>query len=399
MSESAAPPTDESRPTDTSDDVSLRLDHVTKTFTEDDGSTIVAVDDLDLTIYDGEFIVFVGPSGCGKTTTLRMIAGLEEPTEGDIVINDRNVLGLAPRERDVAMVFQNYALYPHKTVRENLSFPLEIRKFPQDDIEDRVTSTAETLDIPELLDRHPADLSGGQQQRVALGRAIVRDPEIFLFDEPLSNLDAKLRIEMRTELNKLHDQVGKTSVYVTHDQVEAMTLADRVVVLNDGQLQQFAPPQQLYKAPANKFVAGFIGEPPMNFFDAAVEERDGRYWAVSDLFELALPADFAEGIESWSGDRSNAIFGIRPEHMFDDDLQDRAAPEHRFEGVVKVIEPMGPHMDLTVAPADHPDDEEAEFTVRVSNESDVEEGGTITIGVEVEKSHVFDGETEENVVK
>jgi multiple sugar transport system ATP-binding protein len=397
MSDTTAP-TAEEQPTGADSAVSLRLDGVTKTFTEDDGSEVVAVDDLDLTIYDGEFVVFVGPSGCGKTTTLRMIAGLEEPSEGEISIEGHDVRGLEPRERDVAMVFQNYALYPHKTVRENLSFPLQIRKFPKAEVEQRVGDVADSLDIPELLDRRPSDLSGGQQQRVALGRAIVRDPAVFLFDEPLSNLDAKLRIEMRTELNKLHDRVGKTSVYVTHDQVEAMTLSDRVVVLNDGNLQQVAPPQELYKAPANKFVAGFIGEPPMNFFDCAVEEREGAHWAVADLFDLRFPDQETATIEAWDGDRSAATFGVRPEHMFDAELQGDPGDAYRFEGVVKVIEPMGPHMDLTVAPADWPDDEDAEFTVRVSNESEVSIGDTIVIGVEADKLHLFDGDTEENVL-
>ncbi|PSP71020.1 glycerol-3-phosphate ABC transporter ATP-binding protein, partial [Halobacteriales archaeon QH_9_66_26] len=249
------------RPTDDRD-VSLRLDGITKVFADD----VVAVDGVSLTIHDGEFIVLVGPSGCGKTTTLRTIAGLEQPTEGRIVIDGEDVSGQDPRERDVAMVFQNYALYPHKTVRENIAFPLAIRKFPDDVIAEHIQETAELLGISELLDRRPADLSGGQQQRVALGRAIIRDPKLFLFDEPLSNLDAKLRIQMRTELNKLHDRVGKTSVYVTHDQVEAMTLSDRVVVMNNGTVQQVDPPEVVYDRPANRFVAGFIGEPPMNFF-------------------------------------------------------------------------------------------------------------------------------------
>lgn len=380
-------------------EISLQLNAITKTFTENDGSEVIAVDDLDMTIYDGEFIVVVGPSGCGKTTTLRMIAGLEAPTEGEIIINDRDVKGLEPRERDIAMVFQNYALYPHKTVRKNLSFPLEIRKFPQSEIEQRVEEVAALLGIQELLGRHPSDLSGGQQQRVALGRAIVRDPEVFLFDEPLSNLDAKLRIEMRTELNKLHDRVGKTSVYVTHDQTEAMTLSDRVVVLNEGEFQQFAPPQELYSAPANKFVAGFIGEPPMNFFDTTVESREDGYWAVSDVFELRFPASYEDAIEQWDGRLSETVFGIRPEHGFDASLQGDPGEDRRFEGVVRVIEPMGAHMDVTVAPLDQPTDEEAEFTIRVSNESDVVVGEPMRIGVEMEKSHLFDGETEENIIR
>ncbi|QLG28221.1 ABC transporter ATP-binding protein [Halorarum halophilum] len=399
MSDTAGPKADERTTQRTDRDVSVELRDVTKTFTEEDGSTVVAVEDLDLTIYDGEFVVIVGPSGCGKTTTLRMIAGLEEPTGGDIVIEGRDVKGLDPRERDIAMVFQNYALYPHKTVHDNIAFPLQIRKYPDEEVEQRVQEVAESLDIPGLLDRRPSDLSGGQQQRVALGRAIVRDPAVFLFDEPLSNLDAKLRIEMRTELNKLHDRVGKTSVYVTHDQVEAMTLSDRVVVLDDGQLQQFAPPQELYNAPANKFVAGFIGEPPMNFFTARVEERGGEWWVVSDAFDLRLPDEHDAKLREWTGDLGNAEFGVRPEHLFDVAVQGDPGEGATFDVLVKVIEPMGPHMDVTVAPVDRPDDEDAEFTARVSNESDVSIGGRVTLGVELDKAHLFDGRTGENVLR
>ncbi|WP_313693008.1 ABC transporter ATP-binding protein [Halorarum halobium] len=399
MSDTAGPKADERTTQPTDRDVSLELRDVTKTFTEDDGSTVVAVEDLDLTIYDGEFVVIVGPSGCGKTTTLRMIAGLEEPTEGDVVIEGRDVAGLDPRERDIAMVFQNYALYPHKTVRENIAFPLRIRKFPDEEVEGRVEDVARSLDIPELLERRPSELSGGQQQRVALGRAIVRDPAVFLFDEPLSNLDAKLRIEMRTELNKLHDRVGKTSVYVTHDQVEAMTLSDRVVVLDDGRLQQFAPPQELYGAPANKFVAGFIGEPPMNFFAARVEERGGDWWVVSDAFELRLPDEHDAKLREWTGDLENAEFGVRPEHLFDVAVEGDPGEGATFDALVKVIEPMGPHMDVTVAPSERPDDEDAEFTARVSNESDVATESRVTLGVELDKAHLFDGRTGENVLR
>jgi len=379
-------------------EVGLRVDHVTKIFQEPDGSDVVAVDDVSFDIYDGEFIVLVGPSGCGKTTTLRMIAGLEEPTEGRIVIGGRDVSGQEPRERDVAMVFQNYALYPHKTVRENMAFPLQIRKYPKDEIESSVRETAELLDIPELLDRHPADLSGGQQQRVALGRAIIRDPTVFLFDEPLSNLDAKLRIQMRTELNKLHDRVGKTSVYVTHDQAEAMTLSDRVAVMNDGEIQQIDPPQTVYAEPANRFVAGFIGEPPMNFFDVSLERRGDEHVVVSDFFELALPDALVEPLGDRAGDRLE--FGVRPEDFFDTSLVDEPIAAHRsFDAYVKVVEPMGPHKDLAVSPPDATDDESREFTARVSNESVVRSGDVITLGVELEQAHLFDRKTGENLVR
>ncbi|WP_276302287.1 ABC transporter ATP-binding protein [Halorussus lipolyticus] len=385
-------------------EVSLRLDGVTKRF-EEEGGEVVAVDHVSMDIYDGEFVVFVGPSGCGKTTTLRMVAGLEDPSEGRVEINGENVAGRDPRERNVAMVFQNYALYPHKTVRENLAFPLTIRKYPKDERQRKVEETAEMLGIGELLDRQPRDLSGGQQQRVALGRAIIRDPELFLFDEPLSNLDAKLRIQMRTELNKLHRRVGKTSVYVTHDQEEAMTLGDRVAVMNDGRLQQIAPPQEVYEHPANRFVAGFIGEPPMNFFAVELseqdDERDGDLWLLSEAFELALPDEMAAALSSWDGDRERLVFGIRPEDLQDAALLDSDEIDSRrsFRAYVKVVEPMGSNVDLTLAPPGATDDESSEFTARVSNDTTASEGDTITVGVEVGAGHVFDAETGDNLTR
>jgi multiple sugar transport system ATP-binding protein len=377
-------------------DVSLRLDHITKVF-DDDGEDVVAVDDVNLEIYDGEFIVLVGPSGCGKTTTLRTIAGLESPTEGQIVINGEEVSGQEPRERDVAMVFQNYALYPHKTVRENISFPLQIRKYPSDVIEERTVETAQMLGIGELLDRRPSDLSGGQQQRVALGRAIVRDPELFLFDEPLSNLDAKLRIQMRTELNKLHDRVGKTSVYVTHDQAEAMTLSDRVVVMNDGEVQQIDPPEVVYERPANRFVAGFIGEPPMNFFDASVSLEGGPR-VTAEGFELELPADIAETLRASGADLDRLELGIRPEAFEDAALTGSVDDARTLEARVMVVEPMGPHKDLAVRPLAREDEEAAEFTARVSNDTAAEAGDTIRLVVETDEVHLFDTATGDNLL-
>jgi len=251
------------------------LDHVSKVFTERDGSEVVAVDDLSLTIEDGEFLVLVGPSGCGKSTTLRMVAGLETVSGGEIRLDGQVINDLPAKDRDIAMVFQSYALYPHMTVRENMSFGLEeSTDLPDDEIGERVESTAETMDIADLLDRKPGELSGGQQQRVALGRAIVRDPEVFLMDEPLSNLDAKLRSSMRTELQRLQGELGVTTVYVTHDQTEAMTMGDRIAILNDGELQQVGTPMEVYDRPASLFVAGFIGSPPMNLF--AAELRGGQ---------------------------------------------------------------------------------------------------------------------------
>jgi len=398
MSDSAS-----TQATDRGDDperaVSLRIEELIKVFEEADGTPVRAVDDVTLDVYDGEFLVLVGPSGCGKTTLLRTIAGLEPPTEGAIIINGRDVSGLEPRERDVAMVFQNYALYPHKTVRENLAFPLEIRKYPRDEIERRVADTADLLDIPELLDRRPGDLSGGQQQRVALGRAIVRDPELFLFDEPLSNLDAKLRVQMRTELNKLHTRVGKTSVYVTHDQAEAMTLGDRVAVMRDGRLQQVAPPQEVFERPATRFVAGFIGEPPMNFFDVRIDERDGRPVIVAEGFELPLPDVARRALGEPSGDGRELVLGIRPEHFVDAGAAEAGAvPEGAtFEALTRVVEPMGSYKDLALVPHGAAEDA-AEFTARVSNESTAMEGEPIVLGVELSKLHLFDPETGANLL-
>ncbi|MFB6191987.1 MAG: ABC transporter ATP-binding protein, partial [Haloarculaceae archaeon] len=371
-------------------DVSLRLDGVRKVFGDGDGD-VVAVDDFSMEIYEEEFIVLVGPSGCGKTTTLRTVAGLEEPTDGRVLIDGENVAGQDPRERDIAMVFQSYALYPHKTVRENMGFPLEIRKYPADEVDERVVETAEMLGIGELLDRRPADLSGGQQQRVALGRAIIRSPKLFLFDEPLSNLDAKLRIEMRTELNKLHDRVGKTSVYVTHDQAEAMTLGDRVVVMNDGEIQQVAPPEEVYARPANRFVAGFIGEPPMNIFDASAGMSGDGVRVTAAGFELSLPPSVADTLQSWGGDLDSLDLGIRPESFEDAALlEDQPGDERSFEARVMVVEPMGAHTDLAVRAIGREDEESAEFTARVSNDTGAVAGETVRLAVALEDVHLFD---------
>jgi len=288
----------------------------------------VASKDLDLDIADGEFLVLVGPSGCGKSTALRLIAGLETPTEGTIRIGDRDVTEVSPQERDVAMVFQSYALYPHMTVRENLSFGLRIRKMDAGEIERRVDETAAVLGLAGMLDRKPAQLSGGQRQRVALGRALVREPAAFLFDEPLSNLDAKLRIETRAELARLHKRLAATMVYVTHDQEEAMTLGDRVAVLKDGFLQQCAPPMELYRRPANRFVGGFIGSPAMNDFEGELRRTDDGWRFVSEGIEV--PVDPPEGTEEG---RSVAL-GIRPPDV-------RVADEGAVRATIAVIEPIG----------------------------------------------------------
>jgi multiple sugar transport system ATP-binding protein len=397
--------TDDAASEDTADpnpndkrDVSLRLDDVTKIF-DDGGDGVVAVNDFSMEIYEEEFIVLVGPSGCGKTTTLRTVAGLEEPTKGRILIDGEDVAGQDPRERDIAMVFQSYALYPHKTVRENIGFPLEIRKYPADEVDERVVETAEMLGIEELLDRRPADLSGGQQQRVALGRAVIRSPKLFLFDEPLSNLDAKLRIEMRTELNKLHDSVGKTSVYVTHDQAEAMTLGDRVVVMKDGEMQQVATPEEVYAQPANRFVAGFIGEPPMNLFDASAGMTDDGVRVTAAGFDLTLPPSVADALQSWDGDYNDLELGIRPESFGDSALfEDPPADNRSFEARVMVVEPMGAHTDLAVRARGHEGDESAEFTARVSNDTDAVAGETVRLVVALDEVHLFDAVSGDNLL-
>src|SRR5476651_1526754 len=275
--------------------------------------SVHAVKDVNLQIRDKEFVVFVGPSGCGKTTTLRMIAGLEAISSGDISIDGNVVNELAPMDRDIAMVFQNYALYPHMSVYDNMAFGLKMRKFEKPEIDKRVRDAADILGIGELLSRKPRQLSGGQRQRVALGRAIVRDPKVFLFDEPLSNLDAKLRVQMRVELKKLHERLGTTAIYVTHDQVEAMTLGDRVVVMRDGRVQQVGDPMELYNQPANRFVAGFIGSPAMNFAQVRIGAENGSLWAESDDLRIKVPAPIVSRLERYTG--MEATLGVRPEDL------------------------------------------------------------------------------------
>ncbi|WP_152042288.1 ABC transporter ATP-binding protein [Salinigranum salinum] len=377
------------------EEINVRIDDLSKVYDDDEGG-VLAVDDLSIDIRRGEFLVLVGPSGCGKTTTLRTVAGLETPTEGRIWIEDEDVSGLEPRERGVAMVFQNYALYPHMTVRENLSFPLRIRNYPSDEIDERVEHTADLLEISELLDRKPSALSGGQQQRVALGRAIVREPSVFLMDEPLSNLDAKLRVQMRTELNEIHKRVEKTTIYVTHDQAEAMTLGDRVAVLNQGRLQQLGPPQQLYDEPVNRFVAGFIGEPPMNFLPAdIVPLDDGGYRAQTDEFQIELTDDLAATVDRWGGDPASLTLGIRPEDINDAALAgDAATPANTIEAYVRVIEPMGSDKYLTLSPTAAG---EYEFTARVSPASEVREDEFAELRIDRSKMHLFDDETGQNI--
>ncbi|MBH25764.1 MAG: glycerol-3-phosphate ABC transporter ATP-binding protein [Myxococcales bacterium] len=296
---------------------------------------VQVVREFNLEIADQEFLVLVGPSGCGKSTTLRMIAGLEEITSGDLFIGERRVNDIAPKDRDIAMVFQNYALYPHMTVFDNMSFALKLRRMPSAQIKRRVEEVAETLGIGELLQRKPKQLSGGQRQRVAMGRAIVRDPKVFLFDEPLSNLDAKLRVQMRVELSRLHTRLKTTMVYVTHDQVEAMTLADRIVVLNGGYIQQVGTPMELYHTPANAFVGGFIGSPSMNFFSADVASEGGRITVTGDGYHLTLGDESAAQLKA-HGDLKRVMVGLRPK-----DISPEAVEDNFIESVVDVIEPMG----------------------------------------------------------
>ncbi|MBM3643517.1 MAG: sn-glycerol-3-phosphate ABC transporter ATP-binding protein UgpC [Alphaproteobacteria bacterium] len=301
---------------------------------------VQAVRGIDLDIADKEFIVLVGPSGCGKSTTLRMIAGLEEINSGDIAIGGHIVNDVPPKDRDIAMVFQNYALYPHMNVYENMSFGLKLKRTPKDVIDGRVKQAAQILDITELLDRKPKQLSGGQRQRVAMGRAIVRDPKVFLFDEPLSNLDAKLRVQMRTEIKKVHQKVRTTTVYVTHDQVEAMTLADRVVVMNAGLIEQVGTPNELYHTPATKFVAGFIGSPAMNFLKCSLEQAAGALRVrVSDTLSFPVPADRTQRYTPHVG-KANLLLGLRPEHITE--TRRHTEPnQHDFDMKIDVVEPMG----------------------------------------------------------
>ncbi|WP_423995848.1 ABC transporter ATP-binding protein [Halorubrum trapanicum] len=362
----------------------LELDSITKTFRDGD-EEIVAVDDVSMSIDDGEFLVVVGPSGCGKSTTLRMVAGLETITAGTLSIDDRVVNDVKSQDRDIAMVFQSYALYPHMSVRENMSFGLEeSTDLPDEEIDRMVSETGEMLGISELLDRKPSDLSGGQQQRVALGRAIVRDPEVFLMDEPLSNLDAKLRAEMRTELQRLQADLGVTTVYVTHDQTEAMTMGDRIAILDGGELQQVATPLECYHEPSNRFVASFLGEPSMNFFDVALEGDR----LVADDFEYPI----AEWVRSDLGDATDLVLGIRPEAV---ELVDEAG-DHEFETTVDVVEPMGDENTVYLYFDPDADPENASALVAtIDGFNRVSEGDTVTARIPEDAIHLFDRRTGE----
>ena len=368
---------------------SLSLRHIYKKYP----GGVTAVSDFNLEVKDKEFLVLVGPSGCGKTTTLRMIAGLEEITEGELFIGDRLVNDVAPKDREIAMVFQNYALYPHMSVFENMSFGLKLNKVPKEKIKRLVEEAARILDITHLLDRKPKALSGGQKQRVALGRAIVREPKVFLLDEPLSNLDAKLRAAMRTELTKLHKRVGTTFVYVTHDQVEAMTMATRIVVMKDGLIQQVDTPQRLYDYPCNIFVAGFIGTPQMNFINGTlVKKADGVYFDFQNV-SLKLPEEKANAEELKDYIGQEVVVGLRPEAISDVADAVAANPEYSFDVNVDVTELMGAEIYLYLTVGD-PEDEPTSLIARVSSRSQSRAGDKIKVAVDMSRFHIFDKDTE-----
>jgi multiple sugar transport system ATP-binding protein len=368
---------------------------------------VVAVNEVDLDIRDKEFLVLVGPSGCGKSTCLRMIAGLEESTSGEIYIGDRLVNDVSPKDRDIAMVFQNYALYPHMTVYENMAFGLKLRMLGgffwqlghwseatkrKTDIRERVLRVAEMLDLKHLLERKPKQLSGGQRQRVALGRAIVREPQVFLMDEPLSNLDAKLRVQTRAELIKLHRRLGITTIYVTHDQVEAMTMGDRIVVMKDGFIQQVDTPLSLYHQPVNMFVAGFIGSPSMNFVDAKVERNTEGYVLDAGSFKVQAPARGTEALKAYEG--QTVVFGVRPSDLFGRDhlppnLQ--AGGGNTIRTLCEVTEPMGDRMHLYLSTAPH------SLIADVDAETKVQEEQEMDLVLDMERTHAFDKKTEQAI--
>lgn len=350
---------------------------------------IVAVKDINLDINDREFVVLVGPSGCGKSSTLRMVAGLEDITSGEIRIDGKIINDVHPKDRDIAMVFQNYALYPHMSVYKNMAFGLMLRKFPKEEIERRVREAAEILGIQSLLDRKPAALSGGQRQRVAVGRAIVRKPKAFLFDEPLSNLDAKLRVQMRTEISKLHNRLQSTMLYVTHDQVEAMTMGDRIVVMKDGEIQQVNEPLTIYNEPANKFVAGFIGSPPMNFIEGTVIKRDSALYFKEEQFQVKINEPAHAQMSSYIDKK--VILGIRPEDIYDKLFLGDASPENTVKATVEVVEPMGAELYLYLKKG------RLSFVARVDTHQKAEVNQDLEIVLDMSKAHFFDPITEKTI--
>ena len=347
-----------------------------------------AVKDFNLEIADQEFIIFVGPSGCGKSTTLRMIAGLEDISSGELKIGDRVVNDVEPKDRDIAMVFQNYALYPHMTVYDNMAFGLKLRKVPKNEIDKMVKEAAKVLDLTPLLDRKPKALSGGQRQRVAMGRAIVRNPKVFLMDEPLSNLDAKLRVQMRIEIAKLHQRLGTTIIYVTHDQTEAMTLGTRIVVMKDGIIQQVDTPQNLYEKPQNLFVAGFMGSPQMNFLEAKVEVDGENAFLATKTAKIQLPPAKAKKVIEGGYAGQTVAFGIRPEDVYDSEMMVEAST-NTFETEIKVYELLGAEVYLYF------DFEEFPMTARVDSRTSARPGDKVKFAIDIEKIHIFDKDTEQ----
>lgn len=349
-----------------------------------------AVKEFNLEINDQEMVVFVGPSGCGKSTTLRMIAGLEEISAGDIYIGDRLVNDLAPKDRNIAMVFQNYALYPHMNVYENMAFSLELKKMSKTEIDKRVREAAQILQMEDLLKRKPKEMSGGQRQRVAMGRAMVREPAVFLMDEPLSNLDAKLRVAMRSEITRLHHRLKTTTIYVTHDQTEAMTMGDRIVVMKDGIIQQVDTPMNLYRSPQNMFVASFIGNPAMNFIKAFVKVEDGEWYITGDDFKVAVPGGLVGKLENYRD--KEVIFGIRPENIHDEPIAMETYSQALITAKVEVVELLGAETIL------HLDLAGEIFIARVSSNNSYDVGQQVTVALNMNHMHVFDLVTEQTII-
>ena len=364
---------------------SLQLKNIYKRYS----GGVTAVTDFSLDIADKEFVILVGPSGCGKSTTLRMIAGLEEISEGELYIGDKLMNDVAPKDRDIAMVFQNYALYPHMTVFENMAFGLKLRKTPKDEINKRVHEAARVLDIEHLLERKPKALSGGQRQRVALGRAIVREPKVFLMDEPLSNLDAKLRVQMRSEISKLHQRLQTTFIYVTHDQTEALTMGTRIVVMKDGIMQQVDSPSELYNHPVNMFVAGFIGSPQMNFCDAVIAEENGAICVKFGSNKVTLSPEKAEKVKEYIG--KSVVMGIRPEDLYDDSDSIEKYADCVVDAEVEVTEMMGAETYLYLVI------DGVNFVARVKPDSTAEINTKVKIALDPAKIHIFDKETEKRI--
>jgi len=364
----------------------VKLKNINKIYKGD----VKVVTDVNLEIKDKEFLVLVGPSGCGKSTTLRMIAGLEDISQGTVQIADRIVNDVPAKDRDIAMVFQNYALYPHMTVFENMSFGLRLKKYPKEEISRRVQEAAEILNIKKLLDRRPRQLSGGERQRVAVGRAIVRKPKVFLFDEPLSNLDAKMRVQMRTEIHKLRLKLQTTFIYVTHDQTEALTLGDRIAVMKDGIVQQCDDPMTIYDSPANKFVAGFIGSPPINFITGKIINQRGKFYFNEGRFTLKLVEEMHKSIASY--ENKTVTFGVRAEDIYDKLFVSESSPDNTINAVCEVVEPLGSEVYLYLNTGNHT------FIARVGAHNRPEINREMSLVIDMNKVHFFDQETEKTII-